>query len=268
MSHPTLESYTIYLRTEVFENHHSMHRSLFASIPPVLTADSVSRIAIEVMGCDLGYIVRVVPALEDRLSRFVDKIDWEKCCNTPGGIEYLLSTLGISTDRYRTFPTTRPKNQEQYEQLCWHNVALACHGDTFTKPEDGVMSRATRITPEHPHPQWKFSVLEPIEHPFGYGVVQDGNLIASASVRRIMGVYDGNLWAMGVGVDPEWRKQGIGRLVSAAATQEVLDLGGVALWNTQADNTGSLRIARSLGYRKDYSHITISGYVVEEDITT
>ncbi len=115
MSYPTLESYSTYLRTKVFEHHYGMHPSLFASIPPVLTVGSESPITIEVMGCDLGYIVRVTPTLEDRLSCFVGKVDWEKCCGTSGGIEYLLKTLGISTDRCRTFPATRPKNQEEYE---------------------------------------------------------------------------------------------------------------------------------------------------------
>jgi len=265
MSYPTLESYREF-RKAVLRNQYSMDPTLFALIPPILTVHAESRIAIEVMGCDLGYVVRVLPSLENRLGRSAEDIDWERCCRTSNGMAYLLDTLGISRDRFRTYPATRPKSQQEYERLCVHNIQLMCHRETFTKPEYGL-DRVTRITPEHPHPQWRFWELEPVTRPFGCVVVEDGELIASSAVERKIGLFDGNIWSVAVGVDTEWRRQGIGRLVSAAATEEVLNLGGLACWSTQADNLGSLHIAKSLGYREDHIHITIPRYVVEDVIS-
>ena len=264
-SYPKIESYKEYFKTEALKNHFNMYSNLFAPIPPILRVNSKSRIAIQIMSCDLGYLVKVLPALANRLKRSVDYIDWKKCCETSDGIKYLLNALGISTSRYRTMTTTKTKNQEEYEQLCIHDITLACDRETFIKPEANLEC-AIKITPNHP--LWPYSELGPPERPFRYVVVEDGEVIANAPVRRILGIFEDNLWAMGVGVKPEWRRRGLGKIVSAAATQEVLDLGGLALWNTQADNIGSLSIAKSLGYETVFYQIQIPKYVVEEAITT
>jgi GNAT superfamily N-acetyltransferase len=258
MSYPKVENYKEYFQTKELKKLYNMYPNLFAPIPPILSVNSKSRIAVEIMSCDLGYLVKVLPALENRLKRSVDYIDWKKCCETSDGIKYLLNTLGIPTSRYRTMTTTKWKNQEEYERLCIHDILLACDGETFIKPKAGL-ERAIKITPNHP--LWDPEIGPP-ERPFRYVVVEDGEVIANASVKRIIGIFEDNLWAMGVGVKPEWRRRGLGKIVSAAATQEVLDLGGLALWNTQADNIGSLSIAKSLGYETVSCHITIPKYVV------
>jgi len=265
MSYPKVESYKEYFQTKELKKLYNMYPKLFAPIPPILSVNNKSRIAIEIMSCDLGYFVKVLPALENRLKRSVDYIDWKKCCETSDGIKYLLNALGISTSRYRTLTTTKWKNQEEYERLCIHNILLACDRETFIKPETNLEC-AIKITPEHP--LWPQPELGAPEHPFRYVVVEDGEVIANAGVRCILGIFEDNLWAMGVGVKPEWRRRGLGKIVSAAATQDVLDLGGLALWNTQADNIGSLSIAKSLGYETVSCHIMIPKYVVEEAITT
>jgi len=266
MSYPTIESYNGYVETEELENHYSLDPALFAPTPSILIADGRSRTAIEIVGCHLGYVVRVLPVLGNRLERFVDDIDWEHCCTASDGVNYLLNALGISTSRYRTSTTSTAEIREQHERRCVHDIALACDRETYTKPETG-MDRVAKVTPEHPHPQWPFWELELPEFPFGYVITECGELIASASVRRNAGVFQDNLWTLGVGVDPEWRRQGLGRTVSAAATQEVLGLGGLALWNTQADNPGSLTIARSLGYKTVLYHIKIPVHGVESAVT-
>jgi hypothetical protein len=240
-----------------------MYPKLFAPIPSILTVNSKSRIAIQIMSCDLGYLVKVLPALENRLKRSVDYIDWKRCCETSDGIKYLLNTLGISTSRYRTLTTRKGKNQEEYERLCIHNILLACDRETFIRPESGL-ERAIKIEPNHP--LWLFPDVGPPERPFMYIVTESGEDIANGTVRRILGIFDDNLWAVGVGVKPECRRQGLGKIVSAAATQEVLALGGLALWNAQADNIGSLSIAKSLGYETVFYQIEIPKYVVEEAI--
>jgi len=265
MNYPKVESYKEYFKTDALKNNFNMYPKLFAPIPPILTVNSKSRIAISIMSCDLGYLVKVLPALENRLKRSVDDIDWKKCCETSDGIKYLLNVLGISTSRYRTMTNTKWKNQEEYERLCIHNITLACDRETFIKPEANLED-ALKITPEHP--LWPQPELGAPEHPFRYVVVESGEIIAYAFVRHHFGIFDDNLWMMGVGVKPEWRRRGLGKIVSAAATQEVLALGGLALWNAQADNIGSLSIAKSLGYETVFYQIEIPKYVVEEAITT
>jgi len=99
-------------------------------------------------------------------------------------------------------------------------------------------------------------------------VVENGEVIADAFPRHKFGFFEDKPWAMGVYVKPEWRRQGLGKIVSAAATQEVLDLGGLALWNAQADNIGSLSIAKSLGYETVFYQIKMPKYVVEGTTTT
>jgi len=264
MSYPKIETYKEYFKTEVLKNHFNMYPNLFAPIPPILCVNSKSRIAIEIMSCDLGYLVRVLPALENRLKRSVDYIDWKKCCETSDGIKCLLNALGISTSRYRTMTTTKTKNKEEYERLCIHNIALACDRGTFIKPEANF-ERAIKITPNHP--LWPQPEVGPPKRPFRYVVVENGEIIADAFVKRNLGILEDNSWAMGVFVKPQWRRQGLGKIVSAAATQEVFDLGGLALWNAQADNIGSFSIAKSLGYETVFYQIEIPKYVVGETTT-
>jgi RimJ/RimL family protein N-acetyltransferase len=57
----------------------------------------------------------------------------------------------------------------------------------------------------------------------------------------------GLLAHLGVLVDPEWRRRGLGSLAVSIAAQEALAAGLTLQWRTDVSNTGSLALARKLG---------------------
>ncbi len=52
---------------------------------------------------------------------------------------------------------------------------------------------------------------------------------------------------LGVLVDPEWRRRGLGSLAASIAAHEALAAGLTLQWRTDVSNTGSLALARKLG---------------------
>jgi GNAT superfamily N-acetyltransferase len=59
--------------------------------------------------------------------------------------------------------------------------------------------------------------------------------------------WEGLLAHMGVLVDPEWRRQGMGSLAASIAAHEALAAGLTLQWRAEVSNTGSLALARKLG---------------------
>jgi GNAT superfamily N-acetyltransferase len=59
--------------------------------------------------------------------------------------------------------------------------------------------------------------------------------------------WEGLLAHLGVLVDPEWRRQGLGSLAASIAAHEALAAGLTLQWKTDVSNTGSLALARKLG---------------------
>jgi GNAT superfamily N-acetyltransferase len=59
--------------------------------------------------------------------------------------------------------------------------------------------------------------------------------------------WEGLLAHLGVLVDPEWRRQGLGSLAASIAAHEALAAGLTLQWRTDVSNTGSLALARKLG---------------------
>lgn len=59
--------------------------------------------------------------------------------------------------------------------------------------------------------------------------------------------WEGLLAHLGVLVDPEWRRQGLGTLAASIAAHEALTAGLTLQWRTDVSNTGSLALARKLG---------------------
>ncbi|UZX04177.1 GNAT family N-acetyltransferase [Arthrobacter sp. CDRTa11] len=59
--------------------------------------------------------------------------------------------------------------------------------------------------------------------------------------------WEGLLAQMGVLVDPEWRRQGMGSLAASIAAHEALAAGLTVQWRAEVSNTGSLALARKLG---------------------
>lgn len=61
------------------------------------------------------------------------------------------------------------------------------------------------------------------------------------------GEWEGLLANMGVLVDPEWRRQGLGSLAGSIAAHEALAAGLTLQWRADVSNTGCLALARKLG---------------------
>jgi GNAT superfamily N-acetyltransferase len=59
--------------------------------------------------------------------------------------------------------------------------------------------------------------------------------------------WEGLLAHLGVLVDPEWRRRGLGSLAVSIAAHEALAAGLTLQWRTDVSNTGSLALARKLG---------------------
>ena len=61
------------------------------------------------------------------------------------------------------------------------------------------------------------------------------------------GEWEGLLANMGVLVDPEWRRRGLGSLAGSIAAHEALAAGLTLQWRADVSNTGCLALARQLG---------------------
>ena len=61
------------------------------------------------------------------------------------------------------------------------------------------------------------------------------------------GEWEGLLANMGVLVDPEWRRHGLGSLAGSIAAHEALAAGLTLQWRADVSNTGCLALARKLG---------------------
>lgn len=60
--------------------------------------------------------------------------------------------------------------------------------------------------------------------------------------------WEGILAHMGVLVDPEWRRRGLGTVAASIAAHEALATGLTLQWRAEVSNTGLLALARSLGF--------------------
>lgn len=59
---------------------------------------------------------------------------------------------------------------------------------------------------------------------------------------------DGLLAHLGVLVDPEWRRRGLGTLAASIAAHEALASGLTLQWRADVSNTGALALARGMGF--------------------
>ncbi|MDR6413548.1 GNAT family N-acetyltransferase [Pseudarthrobacter sulfonivorans] len=61
------------------------------------------------------------------------------------------------------------------------------------------------------------------------------------------GEWEGLLGHLGVLVDPEWRRRGLGSLAASIAAHEALAAGLTVQWRAEVSNTGAVALARMLG---------------------
>ncbi|MCU1562764.1 MAG: family N-acetyltransferase [Arthrobacter sp.] len=86
------------------------------------------------------------------------------------------------------------------------------------------------------------------ELPHRFTILRDD---VGQSVPVACGAYaewEGILADIGVLVDPEWRRRGLGSLAASVAAHEALASGLTLQWRSDVSNKGSLAIARSLGF--------------------
>ena len=85
----------------------------------------------------------------------------------------------------------------------------------------------------------------------GYGVIEDGELVALAAVCH----HGENIEEIGMDVMPEARGRGVGRAVVGAAGSAIIERGHLALATTSPWNVPSARTLRSAGLRFSYSQM-------------
>ena len=85
----------------------------------------------------------------------------------------------------------------------------------------------------------------------GYGVMEDGDLVALAAVTN----YGKGVEEIGMDVMPEARGHGIGRAVVGAAGTAIIERENLALATTSPWNVPSARTLRSAGFRYSYSQM-------------
>jgi GNAT superfamily N-acetyltransferase len=86
------------------------------------------------------------------------------------------------------------------------------------------------------------------ELPHRFTILRDD---VGQSVPVACGAYaewEGILADIGVLVDPDWRRRGLGSLAASVAAHEALASGLTLQWRSDVSNKGSLAIARSLGF--------------------
>ena len=69
--------------------------------------------------------------------------------------------------------------------------------------------------------------------------------------------WEGILAHMGVLVDPDWRRRGLGSLAASIAAHEALAAGLTLQWRADVSNKGALTIARSLGFATGGIHTAV-----------
>ncbi|MCY3895288.1 MAG: GNAT family N-acetyltransferase, partial [Chloroflexi bacterium] len=85
----------------------------------------------------------------------------------------------------------------------------------------------------------------------GYGVIEEGELVALAGVLH----YSDGVEEIGMDVMPEARGHGLGRAIVGAAGTAIIERGNLALATTSPWNVPSARTLRSAGLRYSYTQM-------------
>lgn len=175
------------------------------------------------------------PDWKERAEGLVRGAPWKEWLDSSDGLDRFLGALGLG----HLDMSERPGTPD-------HNIALLCDAARF-RPFDEHADQVVRITPEHP--LWNDPDAAP-KWPSKYVIVEEGQIIAQVVMKHNLDVLGGRTWALGVAAKPEHRRKGYGKAVVAAATREIVEGGGLALWNAQGSNLASLALCQSLGYEK------------------
>lgn len=215
----------------------------FRAEPSVLAVGPPQESAVEIVRFRERCAVVTAPEWKERMTRLLQEASWKEWLDSPDGLARLLAALGLEA-----MDTTAERPGGPV-----HNIALLCDPAKF-RPYKEHTERIIRITPDHPlwaHPE------DAPEWPFKYVIIEGGQTIAQAIMRHNLEVLDGRTWALGVYVRPEHRRKGYGKAVVSSATGEVVEGGGLALWNAQGHNLASLALCQALGYEKFFWQLRV-----------
>jgi len=215
----------------------------FTPQPSVLERNPSSKDILEIVRFGDRSAMVAVPDWKVRANRILRETPWKDWLDSPDGLARLLAALGLEA-----MDTTADRPGGPV-----HNIALLCDPARF-RPYEEHTERIVQITPDHP--LWADPEAAP-EWPFKYVIIEKGRIIAQAIMRHNLEVLDGRTWALGVYVRPEHRRKGYGKAVVSAATREVVEGGGLALWNAQGHNLASLALCQALGYEKFFWQLRI-----------
>ena len=133
------------------------------------------------------------------------------------------------------------------------DVGLYC----CTVPQPDRRYQVEVISPSDVWPDEDNSIFE---HVFA---ISDGSEIVSRAMNRPDLEVDGRRFhAVGVGTHPDYRGKGLGKAVVSALVEHIVSEGGIALWNSDSENTVSLALARSVGF---IEHLWVLGLVDPAD---
>ena len=210
--------------------------------PSVSKLDPSSNCILQIVRFGELSVVVTTPEWKDPVARMLQAAPWKEWLDSPPGLHQVLAALGLQT----MDTTPRPGGPV-------HNIGLLCGAARF-RPYEKHADRIVRIAPDHP--LWADPEAAP-KWPFKYVIVEKGQIIAQAIMKHNLEVLGGRIWALGVFVKPEHRRRGYGKAVVSAATRQVVEGGGLGLWNAWAHNLASLALCQALGYEKFFWEICI-----------
>jgi len=117
---------------------------------------------------------------------------------------------------------------------------LYCEQDKFVDHQIRDVETVTESDDHgvHLHHKWNGEV---------FGQIDDGQVVSWAAVKPLSDI----IWDLSVETLPDYRGMGYGKSVVSAAMKHIFDNGKMAGWGTDLTNTGSLKIARAVGF-EDY----------------
>jgi GNAT superfamily N-acetyltransferase len=225
------------LNAQWWANLFNVEMPMEPSEEPVIICNSGSKYLLQIIRNYSGYTIAADASLYLLIRNIKAEIDLKSITESPEGRE-----------RLRAYINTKIVNTPLDISCFYHAVGLACDNTTVLEAEEN----SKKVMRVKPGDEYWHQGDAPSEIPFKYAAIEDGKNVAEGMARRLTDFEStiGSVWAVGVGVRPEYRRRGYGRAVASAVTKECVGLDGVALWNAEIDNYPSLKICKSLGYRE------------------